>query len=275
VGRGQLDSVVIPHPGGADEAAALADGWNDLVGALADRERLKSTLERHVGKKLVDEIKALPLGTGRHVRVTALFLEVTGPLGRTPEAMVSALHELVRACVEVVHAHDGHLEKLTGDSLLALWGVPQARPDDAVRAIQAGIALEERCRALAEARRARKLDAFKVAVGLATGDAVIATVGSEERADTVVVGEVITLARRIEEQARIHNFGVMVSEETYQGASTVFEGAATPPIVLAGISLPLTLYRVRPRKALPRTPTPAAHATTSPPVAGTPPGQRT
>lgn len=248
---GRLD-VVVPDPGGRDEAAELSRGFNDLVTALVEKEKLKSTLQRHVGKKLAGDAADLPVGSGRRLLVTAVVLEVEGlhtRMGRSsPEETVGFLQELVAASIDVVHAHDGHVARVMGDTFLALWGVPLARPDDALRAVRCALALQERCAALSEARRVRGDEPFAVGVGVATGEAVIAAVGSSERAETVVAGEVVTLARGAEEAALAHGFGLLLAEESWRRVDTQFEGAATPPLVVDGIGVPLTLYRIRPRR---------------------------
>lgn len=248
---GRLD-VVVPDPGGRDEAAELSRGFNDLVTSLVEKEKLKSTLQRHVGKKLAGDAADLPVGSGRRVLVTAVVLEVEAlhaRMGRSPpEETVGFLQELVAASIDVVHAHDGHVARVMGDTFLALWGIPLAGPDDALRAVRCALALQERCAALSEARRVRGDEPFTVGVGVATGEAVIAAVGSSERAETVVAGEVVTLARSAEEAALAHGFGLLLAEETWRRVDTQFEGAATPPLVVDGIGVPLTLYRIRPRR---------------------------
>lgn len=246
-----------PLPGRSDEAAALIDGFNDMVGALVEGERSRSALERHVGKKKASSVVTEAVGTGTKARVTALFFEVDQFAARmsrdAPEDVVALLQDIVSMVVEVVERRDGHVEKVMGDAILAVWGVGLAsgppRKGDEERAVQAALEIVFKCKTLSEQRRARNQEPFAVAVGVATGEAMVATVGNEERAETVVVGEPIVLARAVEEEARAARFGVLVSEETYKALPAVgFEGAATPPILVKGVGVPLTLYRVRLRK---------------------------
>jgi adenylate cyclase len=246
--------TVIPDLTSADEAALLVDGFNDMVASLADREKLKTTLSRHVGKKLAGELSAGQVGAGRRVRVTALSLDVDGFTARVsrdaPEQVVAFVQEVVAACIAVVEEHEGHVANVLGDSLLALWGVPNESPDDAARAVAAALALQHKCKAISDARVARRDEGFSVTLGVATGDAVLATVGNDERAESVVVGEPTTLARRIEEQAKSTNFGLLLSEETWRALpdDKRYEGAATPLVLIRGWGVPLTLYRVRERR---------------------------
>lgn len=243
-----------PLPGRSDEAAALVDGFNDMIGALVEGERSHSALERHVGKRAAGEIVGGAVGTGKRAQVTALFFDVEGfgvRMGRdAPEDVVALLQDIVAIVIDVVHSHEGHVEKLMGDALLAVWGLPSARPGDEARAVRAALAIVERCQELSSARRARGQEAFAVGVGVASGEAVVATVGTEDRAETVVIGEPVVLARRIEEEAKALGFGVLIAEATFRAVSTSFQGAATPPVLVKGIGVPLTLYRVRPHKLM-------------------------
>ena len=251
VRAGQREQLA-PLPGRGDEAGALIDGFNDMVSALVAGERSHSALERHVGKKVASSIVEGAVGTGKRARVTSLFFDVEGfgaRMGRDkPEDVVALLQEIVRTVVEVVHAHDGHVEKVMGDALTAVWGLPASNSGDETRAVQAALAIVERCKKLSDVVRARNEEPFSVGVGVATGDAVVATVGTEDRAEAVVVGEPVVLARRIEEEAKAMGFGVLVAEETFRACSNAFEGAATPPVLVKGIGVPLTLYRVRLRR---------------------------
>lgn len=258
-----------PMPGRGDEAAHLVDGFNDMVGALVEGERSKSALQRHVGKKVATSVVTEAIGTGTKARVTALFFEVDGFGARmsrdAPEDVIALLQDIVSSVITIVQEHDGHVEKVLGDAVLVMWGVPPppkgapARaagvPRDEERATRAALAILARCKQLSDARRANSLEPFTVAIGVATGDAMIATVGTDDRAETVVVGEPVVLARRIEEEAAALSFGLLVAEETFRalptsssGTSGGFEGAGTPPVLVKGVGVPLTLYRVRLRK---------------------------
>ncbi len=231
---------------GADEGAELVDGFNEMVVALASKQ---ATLERHVGKRMTSDISAGD--AGRRLRVTALHFDIEGFGARVsrdpPETVVQLLHEVMGACVAIVEEHDGHVSRLMGDTLLAVWGLPKPAEDDALRAVRAAFAMMERCRAVSDERRTRDEEAFTVGIGMATGDAVVATIGSAARAESVVVGEPVALAQRAQEEAKATGFGLLVSAETYGAVRTAFEGAATPPMLLRGFGVPLSLFRVRPR----------------------------
>lgn len=235
---------------------------DELEAEREEQARLAGALSRHVGRQRAG---ALAAGErARQGRVTVLVVNVQGFLPmlqrHTPQAALQLLDELYATTSRVVHAHHGHVEKMLGDTVQCVWGVAGARPDDELRAVAAGLELQDEIGALAAARKARGDEPFKVGIGIATGDAVIGAVGGAVRAESVVVGEVTALATAVEQEAKIHGFGLLVAEETFSQVATHYEGAATPPMVVRGMGMPLTFYRVRRRADRPdleRTETPA------------------
>lgn len=227
----------------------IAPAERELLAEKDEQERLAGVLARHVGDQ-----RAQAIVTGeraRQRRVTVLTANVANFLPllqrQPPAATLHLLDELYATTTRVVHAHGGHVEKMLGDTVQCVWGIAGESADDERRAVAAGLALQREVAVLAAARKERGDQPFAVGVGVATGDAVVGTVGGSARAESVVVGEVTALADALEREARAHNFGMLISEETFAKVADAYEGAASPPILVDGIGVPLTFYRVRPR----------------------------
>ena len=224
---------------------------DELEAGREEHQRLAGVLARHVGGQRAPAIAAGE--RARTCRVTVLVVNVAGFLPmlqrQPPSATLHLLDELYATTTRVVHAHGGHVEKMLGDTVQCVWGISVAHTDDERRAVTAGLELQGEIAALASARKERGDEPLTVAIGIATGEAVVGTVGGATRAETVVVGEVTALANALEHEAQAHGFGLLVSEETFAGVATEYEGAASPPTLVHGIGVPLTFYRVRPRRA--------------------------
>src|SRR5689334_1027854 len=99
-----------------------------------------------------------PLGTAAGPRerkvVTALFCDLVGStdLGERldPETLRLVLDEYFGAARAAVDRHEGRIEKFIGDAVAAVFGVPVAHEDDALRAARAALDLQ---RSMADARR--------------------------------------------------------------------------------------------------------------------------
>ncbi|MBI1945367.1 MAG: adenylate/guanylate cyclase domain-containing protein [Deltaproteobacteria bacterium] len=228
----------------------IAPAELELSAERGEQERLHGVLARHVGDQRARAVVAGDRAQQRKVTVLTVNVVDFLPLlqRQPPAATLHLLDELYATTCRVVLGHGGHVEKMLGDTVQCLWGVAGARPDDELEAVAAGLELQQEVEVLARARKERGDEPFAVGIGIATGEAVVGTVGGRARAETVVVGEVTALAAALEEEARAHRFGLVVAEETYAQVSAQYEGAASPPTLVHGIGVPLTFYRVRPRR---------------------------
>jgi len=144
-------------------------------------------------------LAAAPPRTEQRKVVTVLFCDVAGStaLGDRldPEALrrvMASYFEIARTAIE---RHGGTLEKFIGDAVMAVFGVPTIREDDALRAV----------RAAQELREAVEID---VRIGVNTGEVVT---GGE---DTLVTGDAVNVAARLEQAAEPGE--VLLGAETYR-----------------------------------------------------------
>ena len=156
-----------------------------------------------------------PLATGpvREVRkvVTVLFCDLTGSTAigeRTdPEALRGLMNRYYDAARIVLERHGGTVEKFVGDAVMAVFGIPVATEDDALRAVRSAVELREVVHALGlEAR-----------IGVNTG-AVVAGEG-----DTLVTGDAVNVAARLEQAA---GAGRSCSGRTRGGSSAMPFGSS-------------------------------------------------
>ncbi len=185
--------------------------------------------------------QSLELGGDRQ-EATILFADIRGftalaaKLGA--EQVVEYLNSYFEEAVSVVFAHDGLLDKFYGDGLMAVFGPPRARIDDATRAINASLALHEAVRKLAP-----KLDhPLQISIGLASGIVVAGHIGSTRRMDYTVIGDAVNLASRL--QAAAPAGGIFVDDETYR-RSTVRPRAEKMEAKVKGRDDMVTLYSLQ------------------------------
>src|SRR6188508_1308555 len=134
--------------------------------------------------------------------VTVLFCDVTGStaLGEStdPEALRALLARYFERMKGIVESHGGTVEKFIGDAVMAVFGVPQVREDDALRA----------CRAAVEMRDALPELGVEARIGLNTGEVVV---GTSERLAT---GDAVNVAARLEQAAESGE--VLIGETTLE-----------------------------------------------------------
>ncbi len=175
-------------------------------------------LAPHIVKSLMDDPNSFRLG-GERKRATMCFADIRGftsLAARLPaERVVEILNSYFDEAVKIVFEYDGMLDKFYGDGLMAVFGTPRVRSDDAGRAVAAAIRLHE-----VVARLRPKLDyPLKISVGLATGDVVAGHFGSAERMDYTVIGDAVNLASGLQTAAPAG--AIYCDEATIAAAGTV------------------------------------------------------
>jgi class 3 adenylate cyclase/tetratricopeptide (TPR) repeat protein len=191
-------------------------------------------------------------------QVNVLFCDLVGSTELARELNPGEYQEILDRYRERVRAaivaHDGHLHHTLGDGLMASWGHPRAREDDAVRTVMAGLAIVEAIGTLnaASSVHGRRI---RVRVGIHTGIAVVTDVelgGLHEHGN--VVGETPNIA------ARLQSVGdpgtVVVSESTYDLVRERFEFTDLGARALNGVSHEVRVFAVRQPKGLLRADSP-------------------
>src|SRR5947207_8629659 len=129
--------------------------------------------------------------TAREVRktVTVVFCDVVGSteLGERfdPEVLRSMMARFYAAVREPVERHGGSVEKVIGDALVAVFGIPAVHEDDALRAVRAALEMRDAVRSMGE---------IEARIGVNTGD-VLATRATQ--GESLVVGDAVNIAARL------------------------------------------------------------------------------
>jgi len=168
--------------------------------AAAIEQTFSRYLAPHVVRDLMRDPQALRLGGTRH-RATMLFADIRGfteiAARLSADKVVELLNQYFSVAVDAVHAYEGLLDKFYGDGLLAVFGPPRSRDDDARRALLTAKRLHE------EVERLNPLLARPIAIsiGIATGDVIAGHVGSPSRTDYTVIGDAVNLASGLQNAA--------------------------------------------------------------------------
>jgi len=162
--------------------------------------------------------------------VTVLFADVTGSteLGEQldPERLRSLLATYFSAMSAAIASWGGTVEKFIGDAIVAVFGVPVVREDDAGRALQAALEMLARLEALNKDFQERHGVTLRIRIGVNTGE-VIAPMGAGAE-QLIVTGDAVNVAARLEQVAEPGT--VLVGERTFLTARDAFRFG--PPLAL-------------------------------------------
>lgn len=202
-------------------------------------------MPEYVVKELLNNPDSFRLG-GANQTITVLFADIRGFTSlserENPERVVKLLNRYFSAMTEIIFAHRGTLDKYIGDGLMALFGAPNASPDDARNAVKAAVAMQRRIIALNGELVAEQLSPVTVGIGLHTGVATIGYIGSDKRSEYTAIGDTVNLAARLESNAR--GGQILISEATAQAVNGAFPLVAHEPLTVKNRVQPVNLFEV-------------------------------
>ena len=177
-------------------------------------------MARYMSSEVVEQVLAggeSELG-GKTQTVSILFSDVRNFTG-VSEALgaretVSLLNEYFGVMVEVVTRHGGILDKYIGDAIMALFGAPFAKPEDADHALAVGNGMLITLRELNGRRLAQGKQPIDIGVGIATGEVVLGNIGSPSRMEYTVIGDKVNLASRLESANKYYHSKILLDETT-------------------------------------------------------------
>lgn len=173
---------------------------------------------------------------GREVRktVTVVFCDVVGSteLGERfdPEVLRGVMVRFYAAVREPVERHGGTVEKVIGDALVAVFGIPAVHEDDALRAVRAALEMRDAVLAMGE---------VQTRIGVNTGD-VLAR--DPTQSESLVVGDAVNVAARLEQAAQAGE--VLVGDDTWALVKHASRGQRVPPVPAKGKREPLVAWRL-------------------------------
>lgn len=177
--------------------------------------------------------------------VTVLFSDLEGStqLGELLdiEPLRALLTEYFDAMAAVVDEWGGLVEKYIGDAVVAVFGVPTTHEDDAVRALRAGLEMQDRLAEINPTLKDRYGVELVMRIGVNTGEVLAST-----DTDAVLAGDVFNVAARLEGVAEPGT--VVVGERTYHATESSFEFASLGELALRGKSEPQAVWQVAGRR---------------------------
>ncbi|HEX3175790.1 MAG TPA: adenylate/guanylate cyclase domain-containing protein [Methylomirabilota bacterium] len=232
-----------------DELGVLTASFNRMVRSLREKEMIKRAFTRYVAREVVEEVLKDPehlMLTGARREATVLFCDIRGFTSLserlTPEQVVSLLNEFYTTAIETTFKHDGTLDKFLGDAVMCVFGAPIAHPDHTARAVKTAIEMRMALATLSKRRAMRGLDPFEVGIGVALGEVVAGTVGTEERMEYTVIGDSVNVAARLQGQAKAGS--ILLSRRTYEAVHDLVEGFSRGPMKVKGKEEEVEVYEV-------------------------------
>lgn len=244
--------------------AGTAAGWllafiaaTSALRAVGAEERAfaQSALGKYLPRDIAQEILRDPDRLALHGEKKAiycLFSDLEGftkmSHAMTPENVAFVLNAYLDTLSEVVLAHGGTIDKFVGDAVVAFWGAPIARADDAARATQALLAMTDAGEAFAKRMALEQGGTLppigRTRVGLHFGEAVVGNFGGEGRIQYTALGDSMNTAARLESANKVMKTRALASSEALANADA--DGfVAMGRVQLRGRAKPVDVFEPR------------------------------
>jgi adenylate cyclase len=233
----------------AAEAAISFDNAHsheELARRVVERQALERFLSSNIVEKILANPNEIHLG-GENQTVTILFSDIRGFTRMSehmePHAVVELLNEYFSEMTDLIFESGGTLDKYLGDGIMAVYGAPLPKPDDALRATKTAIEMQRALVALNRGWESRGQQPLRMGVGVNTGPVTAGNIGSAKRMDYTVIGDAVNLASRLCSNAA--GGQILVSESTFSQLNGRIPAQRLDPIRVKGKETPVELHEIR------------------------------
>lgn len=260
VEAGDLDQSIDVKAG--DEIGQLAAAFNRMVVQLRDNQRIRETFGKYIDPRVVEGLIDRPNLTaaeGQRRVMTVLFCDLKGftslSEGMTPQGLVKVMNRYLSIMSEPIRSNRGIIDKYIGDGIMAYWGPPFV--DEADHARFACLAALEMIERIATLRReipellgvrGTPMEKCDLRIGVATGEALVGSIGSDVMMSYTVMGDVVNLASRLEGANKAYGTRNLVSERTIAATGGAFEVREIDRVVVAGHTHSEVVFEILGRK---------------------------
>ena len=229
--------------------ASVALENSELARQIEKDSEQRSQLARFLSPALVEQAQrgAIDIAKGGALtEVTLLFSDIRGFTSMSEkipaQETVRMLNEYFELMVDVVFSENGILDKFIGDAIMAMWGAPVKRADDAARALRAAIGMQHKIVEFNQLRMSQGKPPIAAGIGVHTAEVVVGNMGSTKHMEYTAIGDGVNLASRLCDLAAAGT--VIASEACIRRAGEGFQVEALRPAKVKGREQPVQIYRV-------------------------------
>ncbi len=222
--------------------------------AIVDREEQGETLSRLLPGGLAEKLRGgkQRIGETETVVVTVLMSDIrsysTIAEHADPSQLAGQLNTHRAAMNHAILGEGGPVMQFVGDAVMAVFGAPFPQPDHADHAVAAAAAMHSLQAEINTRWAVEGLHAFGLGIGLSTGEAAAALLGSEERLEYTLVGDTVNLSQRLQGLAAAGE--TVLSDATSRALTVPANTISLPAQLVKGRDTPIAAYKLAP----PRTP---------------------
>ena len=243
--RGNLSPEI--NVSSKDEIGNLAHAFEEMATELRVKEQIMDTFGKYVDPRVVESLTSgddAGLGDGERRVYSVFFSDIVGFTGisekLTPKALVNLINAYLTEMSEPIQESQGVIDKYIGDAIMAYWGPPFTPAEEHAQAA-CRTALEQQKRLAKFRLRVGDITGLRrdapdvyMRIGVATGEVLVGSVGSETVRNYTVLGDTVNLSARLESLCKHYGTDILIDEGTWRACGGDFETREIDTIAVAG-----------------------------------------
>jgi len=212
------------------------------------RKRLRQFISEQIYRE-IDSSRGI-LAPKYH-EVTILFCDIRGFTAMSqqvsPERLVAFLNNHYFSPMgEIAHAFDGTVDKHIGDSIMVVFGSPAPHEDDALRAVRAGMVMQQKALEIDANLRTRNGMRLRIGIGIgiSTGEVFSGVLGSLRKKEFTSIGMPVNIAAKFQGLAGPDD--ILISQSTFEKIQNEVPATPMPPVCVKGLPSPISTFRIHP-----------------------------
>jgi adenylate cyclase len=227
-------------------AKQIRAGIMRAMRATEERRQIVQMFGQHVSPAVVNQLLAQPTGITSELRpVCVLVLDIRNFTSfaetASPGAVVRYLNHLWASCVEVVNRNHGIVNKFLGDGFMAVFGAPMVVGNSCANAVRAALQILEE---IERSAAAGEIPPTRIGLGLHAGEALVGNIGSSERREYTVIGDVVNVAFRIEQLNKEFGSALLISEPVQQATQAAASTEEPASLQVRGRQSAIQVYKL-------------------------------
>lgn len=224
--------------------------YKNVILARANK-KVANMFGQYVSANIVDKIlkEGIDIAvSGQTAEVTVLFSDIRGftPISEklSPEEIGRLLNTYFSVMIKTVFDHDGTLDKLMGDAIMAFFGDPVKFRDHPEKACTTALAMMEKLENMKNNPQVQGIEMVDIGIGLNTGPVTVGDLGSFEYRDYTVIGDNVNLGSRLEGMNKTYGTNIIASEFTHEKVKDAFDFRRLDAVRVKGKTKPVTIYEL-------------------------------
>lgn len=216
-----------------------------------NKEKIKNAMGKYISndvmQNVVKNIDKIALG-GKRANVTVLFADIRGftamSENMSAEEVSLILNEYFAGVEPIITKYNGVINKFIGDAIMAIFGEPIQDKNHAKNAVKCANEMLKKIDELQKKWLKEGKPKIEIGIGINTGDAFVGNIGTENRLEYTVIGDVVNLASRIESHNKVYKTRFLISSTTYSHVRSIADVIKISEVSIRGKAKRLDIYEV-------------------------------